>query len=242
MPSSGGARIYSLCVLTLQLSAYADTDDAVIQCEADVFARTYGDTREHLDDFYRGWEGQTHFVSVCDESSGRVMGVARLVTPGPMGLRAMASLREEPWCVDGEAYARAAGLDLETTWDVAGLGVRADRSSAMCTAALYHGLVLTGRVNEVSATVAILDERARELLAGVGIVYRPLPGLTTQPFDSSPASTPAYAPFAQMLATQRRVAPEAYRLVTLGIGLDEVRVQRPEAFLVRPQAMSVPSG
>lgn len=67
-------------VMNLALTEYVDTDEAVLNCEAAIFARTYGDTRDHLDEFYRGYEQQTCFLSLTDDS-GRVVGVARLVRP-----------------------------------------------------------------------------------------------------------------------------------------------------------------
>jgi hypothetical protein len=42
-----------------------------------------------------------------------------------------------------------------------------------------------------------------------------------------------YAHFAPMLDNQRREFPDAYRLVTLGVGLDGILVPEPEAFVRR---------
>jgi hypothetical protein len=69
-----------------------------------------------------------------------------------------------------------------------------------------------------------VDERVRGILETFGLYTTALPGAKPAPFEGSPASTPVYGHCAQMLDAQRRVNPEAYRLVTQGVGLDAVRI------------------
>lgn len=193
------------------------------RCEADVFLARFGNTREQLEEEYGAFADQSLFVSLVDDDD--VIAAARLITPGPAGLKTLVDLSAGPWRVDGAAAARAVGLDLASTWDVATISARGKAGrGVLASAALYHGLVLTARANDVSATVAVLDERVRGLLDAVGLFYRPLPGTWAADYLGSAASTPVYAHFGAMLDEQKRTAPEGYRLVTLGIGLDDVQV------------------
>jgi hypothetical protein len=66
----------------------------------------------------------------------------------------------------------------------------------------------------------------------MGIVYQAFPGCRPMPYCGSPASVPVYADMASMVSQQRRTLPEAHRLVTLGIGLDDVELPGPLGFVV----------
>jgi hypothetical protein len=108
-------------------------------------------------------------------------------------------------------------------------------------AALYHGLIKASAVNDVRGFVSLIDERVRRLLSMFGLVVHPIPGTTTAAYGGSQATTPVWADAAAFVGDQRRNNPEAYRLITLGVGLDGVRVPGPEAFrLRRPAATRSP--
>lgn len=203
------------------------------ECEAEVFLRWFGNTREQLDEEYGPYEHRSVFLVIADGDD--VVAFVRLVTPGPAeGFKTLVDVAREPWGVDGVRSAAAAGIDLASTWEVATLGVRKGAANpGVLSMALYHGLMTTARVNRMTTFVAVLDERVRRLLASVGIITRALPGTSTATYLGSPSSTPVYAHFAPMLDNQRREFPDAYRLVTLGIGLDGVSVPAPEAFRLR---------
>jgi hypothetical protein len=207
--------------------------EAARACEAEVFLSWYGNTPEQLDDEYGGYTDSSVFIALADDE-GNVAGTCRVIVPGPAGLKTLHDIGGEPWGLDGVRSARAAGLDLTTTWDVATLGVRdgAGAKGVMAAAALYHGLVLATRVNQVSSLVSILDERVRMLLRSVGVVTHPLPGATTAPYLGSKASTPVYGKMVQALDTWRRIAPEAFRLIAHGNGLHGVRVPDPAMFVL----------
>jgi hypothetical protein len=51
-----------------------------------------------------------------------------------------------------------------------------------------------------------------------------LPGTIAMPYDGSASSIPLWGDLPAMADHQRRVAPEAHRLVNLGIGLDGIRL------------------
>src|SRR5690606_31667501 len=85
------------------------------------------------------------------------------------------------------------------------------------------------------------DERARRILRSVALVMHALPGTTPQDYLGSAASTPMYVHAAQLMDNQRRTSPEAYRLLTLGVGLDDVVVPPLAAFRFPSDAAPVTS-
>jgi hypothetical protein len=205
-------------------------------CEAEVFLKWFGNTAEQIDQEYDPYEDNSVFLVLADRDE--VVAAVRLLAPGGRsGLKTLADVGREPWGVDGARAAAAVGMDLRSTWEIATLGARRGTAAngQRLSLALYHGLITVARVNRMSSFVAILDERVRRLLDSVGILTRPLPGTTTAPYLGSQASTPVYVHCAPTLENQRKHFPDAYRLVTLGIGLDGVTVPAPEAFRLRPR-------
>lgn len=222
---------------------------ATRECEAAIFAEHYGNTAEQLSAEYSAYEHDTVFLALTDPD-GAVTGVARLQVAGALTLKTLVDVTRPPWEADAARLVAAAGIDLERTWDVSTIGVRASRGAAgkMHHAMLMHGLLRVGSVNRMGAFVAILDEHVRALLGRMGLVYYALPGLSTEAYLGSPASTPVYAPFDRFLEVQRQRSPEAYRLVTLGIGLDglvsptvaDLTLRRPRRELDLRSGMLVP--
>ncbi|WP_225754440.1 hypothetical protein [Actinotalea sp. Marseille-Q4924] len=217
--------------LTLHFDVTGDLLEAARDCEAEVFLRWYGNTREQLADEYGPYEDSSAFLCIADEH-GDVLAAARLLAPGgSSGLKTLTDVGREPWYVDGARSARAAGAELDTTWDVATIGVRRQSNdTARLSLALYHGVVNVCRANGMSGFVAVLDERVRRLLDSVGIVTRTLPGASTAPYLGSPQSTPVYVLRSAIFDQQRREFPDAYRLITLGHGLDGIAVPDLEDF------------
>lgn len=209
--------------------------EAARRCEAAAFDAHYGISRHQLDAEFTDFEESSVFLAICD-ADDVAMATARLVTPGPAGPKFVADLRRGPWDLDGLAAARDAGLDLSTTWDIATVGSRPQAGRAV-SLALYHGLHLAASVNDVTATVAVLNESVRRLLGMRGLFFDALPGARTMPFDGSPASTPVYARHAEQVATARRRNPEGYRLVIAGIGLDGISVPPRSAFELQRDAV-----
>lgn len=217
--------------LTLHFDVTGDLLQGARDCEAEVFLRWYGNTREQLAQEYGAYEDSSAFLCVADEH-GEVLAAARLLAPGGRaGLKTLTDVARAPWHVDGARAARAAGAELDTTWDVATLGVRRQvRDAARLSLALYHGVVNVCQANGMSGFVAVLDDRVRRLLDSVGIVTRTLPGTSTAPYLGSPRSTPVYVLRSFLFDQQRRDFPDAYRLVTLGQGLDGIAVPGLEQF------------
>ncbi len=246
-PARAGAA-----VLSLHVNPTGELLEAARECEAEIFQRWYGNSRRQLDAEYGPYEHATAFIVLCREGDGgtmvvdglEVVGVTRVIRPNSRGLKTFTDVALPPWEVDPDRASRAAGLDPATTWEVATIGVRSGRGLAgrQCAAALYHGLVLAGRVNDVHALVAVLDEKVRGMLEAAGLGMQALPGTKPMPYLGSAASTPVFGELAAMLSRQRRHSPEAYRLVTLGVGLSGVTVPPPEAFLLPVPAISVTAG
>ena len=219
-------------VLTVAFNVTGDELAAARACEADVFLSAFGNTRDQLDDEYGPYDEASLFMSVSN-AVGDVLGVCRFILPSPAGLKTLNDVAREPWCVDGVRSARAVGIDPENCWDMATLGVRDGfrGPGLMVAMALYHGILKTGAVNGVPAATAIMDDHVRRALGVFDYVYPALPGTATSTYLGSPASTPVYF-LTSSLVAQRRRNPDAYRLLSLGIGLDGINVPDDSAFLV----------
>jgi hypothetical protein len=206
--------------------------DAARDCEADVFLQWYGNTRAQLEDEYGPYEDASVFLAL-EDSTGDVVATMRLIAPvSEVGLKALNDVGNDPWNVDGRRAARAAGLDLASTWEIATLGSRRQQGSARIrnSLALYHGYGVLARVNAMSAFIAILDERVRRMLDMIGLTTHPLPGTGPGRYLGSDASTPVYGVNARMADQQRRDHPDSFALVAMGSGLDGIDVPPDDAF------------
>jgi hypothetical protein len=219
--------------LRLVFDPQSELRQSVFECEAEIFRRSYGVAYpDHVAEF-APYEDATTFIAVLDEAD-RALGAMRIIKPNPIGLKTINESCGEPWKIDGPRAARAVGLGQTSTWDVATVGVPAGagRHRLAITAALYHGLVLAARQNGVRSLVMTLDERVRAILTAGGLITNALPGARPGPFCGSKASTPVYGHCDAMLDTQRRVNPDAYRLIVQGVGLDAISVPSPRNFVL----------
>jgi hypothetical protein len=211
-------------------------------CESEVFLQTYGNTEADFAAEYGPYDADSHFIALADRD-GDVVGACRLISPSPLGLKTVNDVSRPPWEVDGKRAVRAAGADPDLAWDVATIAVRQRRGlTPLASAALYHGLVLATRANAVRWIVMMLDERARRLLAMAGFVARPIPGTTTAEYLGSGATTPLVGDVAAMIDNQRRTNPDAYRLMSLGAGLDGFEIPPLESWVVTDSNSERPSG
>src|SRR6266516_2505543 len=145
--------------------------EAARECEADIFLQTFGNTRADLAAEYAAYDDASVFLALVDPAD-KVIGVCRLIMPSDAGLKSLNDLAREPWNVDGQRAARAAGVDLASTWDFATIGVRPDAAANVrmfAAVALYHGVLMSGQVNDVESVVMILDDRALALVTAAGI-------------------------------------------------------------------------
>jgi hypothetical protein len=221
--------------LRLVFDPSGDVLQAARACEADIFYQAYGNSPQLLAEEYAAYEDNSVFVALAD-SGDEVLGVVRLLAPGER-LKTLDDLAHEPWLTDSKRSVAAARIDLSSTWDVATIGVRPGQKQhrARLAFALYHSLIVAARVNEASTFMAILDERVRRLLDTVGITMHSMPGASPMPYLGSRASTPVFCRVAPMLDNQRRNLPDAYRLVTLGVGLEDIEVPPIDHFRYVPR-------
>lgn len=209
------------------------------QCEAEAFLRRYGNTAEQLALQYGPYEAQCVFISLIDKQD-EVIATTRVTAPGPLGNKTLDDCSLPVWGVDGDRALRSCGVDPAATWDVTTISVRSGTQRAtFASAALYHGLIQTMRANGAEATVAILDARVRLLLGTLGLRYRAIPGTFEANYLGSPASVPVFAPFAAMMDEQRRRMPDSYRLLALGVGLDDIALPPMQAFRFRARPQSL---
>jgi len=229
--------------LKLHFDPSGDLLAAARDCEAEVFLRWFGNTRAQLDEEYSEYDHASVFIALAHDD-GEVVGICRLITPSPSGLKTLNDVAREPWLVDGERAARAARIDQRTSWDVATLGVRPGLGGAklLAGASLYHGLIVGTRMNRISTIVMMLDEQVRSLLTSLGLLTHALPGTMTAPYLGSPSTTPVYGHCAQMLDGQRQQNPDAYRLVAQGVGLDGITPIDPASFVLgrRRRVLTLP--
>ncbi|MDQ2835895.1 MAG: hypothetical protein M3Y42_14795 [Actinomycetota bacterium] len=218
-------------MLSLQFNPEHELLAATRDCEAAVFLRAYGNTREQLAAEYGPYEDASIFIALT-ESGGDVLGACRLIRPTEAGLKSLQDAGRPPWSVDVARSVRAAGLDVANTWDVATIGYRRGLKGAarLAGAALFHGLIQAVRANEVASAVMIIDERVRGLLAAAGMFGRTLPGTGPASYLGSAASTPVYEHCAQAFDRQRSGNPDAFRLFVQGVGLDGISVPELAAF------------
>jgi hypothetical protein len=212
---------------------------AALECEADVFLETYGNTIDQLADEYGRYADSTGFMTLLDEH-GSALATTRFIASGPAGLKTLNDVGRRPWNVDGVRSARAAGLDPASTWDIATISVRRNTGrGSLPAAALYHGIAAATRANDVDAIVMIMDARARRLLSASGLQTQTLPGTAEGEYLGSPKSTPLWGHLGDMFALQRRTNPDAYRLIYQGIGLDGISLPTDWAWHRRSQTSRV---
>jgi len=221
--------------LRLVLDPVGSELEAALDCEAEVFLSTYGNTAEDFGREYGPYADATGFMTVLDETD-TALATMRFITPGLAGLKTLNDIARPPWCTDGLRSARAAGIDPDRTWDVGTIAVRrAPGRATLCSAALYHGLLRATQANGIDSIVMIMDARPRRLLSASGLHPNVLPGTGEGEYLGSPRSIPLWANLDRVFDQQRRTDPDAYRLIYQGIGLDGITLP---ADWTRPQRAS----
>ena len=218
-------------LLNLHFDVRDELLDATLDCEEAVFLESFGNTRNQLEEEYGPYNDQSLFIAVSDDS-GLVVGACRIIRPGSAGLKTLNDVGRQPWGVDGQRSARAAGIDVSKTWDIATIGVRRQYRGPqlMVAMAMYHAIMRSTRINEVATATAILDSAAFQVLADAGYLFTTLPGTAPAPYLGSESSIPVYGHWSGLADAQRRMYPELYRLITLGIGIDGVTFPDDQAY------------
>ena len=226
---------------TMHVDPTGDVRSAAKACEESVFLDTYGNTSSQWEEEYGPYERHSVFLTVT-EPGGDAVAALRFIRPSIVGLKTLVDAGRSPWFVDGTRSARSAGMALDQTWDVATLSLRKGvAGGGLLPAALYHGLFQATRANGVRWIVMILDSRVRRLLNSVSIETRALPGTRPGPYLGSESSVPLWGDMPQMADRQRRLNPDAHRLINLGIGLDGIKVPGPAEFVISDHDALVPS-
>ena len=148
--------------LRFVLDPVGDELTAALDCEADVFLQTYGNTIDQLADEYGPYAEATGFMTLLNENC-LALATTRFIAPGPAGLKTLNDARRAPWNVDGMRSALAAGIDPSKTWDIATIAVRRSSRGSPAAAALYHGIATAANANNIDSIIMIMDARARRL-------------------------------------------------------------------------------
>ncbi|MGH8861358.1 MAG: hypothetical protein ACRDVG_09030 [Jatrophihabitantaceae bacterium] len=218
----------------LHFDPESDVLRAARECEAAVFLDQYGNSSQQWDEEYGPYDDTSAFLAIT-EPGGDAVAAMRVILPSVIGLKTLADVARPPWSIDGHRAARAAGMSIEHTWDVATIAVRNGAGNGgLLSAALYHGLFRAVRANTARWIVMILDARAQRLLNAVDIRTTRLPGTVGGPYLGSASSAPLWGEMAAMADHQRTVNPDAHRLINLGVGLDGVSLPAPAQFVLAP--------
>ena len=221
--------------LRLVFDARGEVAEAARRCEADVFLARFGNTPEQIAVEYGPYEEASVWLAVMADD-GVAHAAGRLIRPGPAGLKTLNDLRREPWRVDPVAAARRAGVDPSASWESATFAVRPGlrRRGYDAMEALFYGLAVGSLVNGFEAVVAVIDDRVLQLFGSIGLFLNPFPGTGPGPYLGSPRSSALYAFTDEILATQRRVAPDKWRAITTGEGITGTTVPEPATMLLPP--------
>lgn len=203
--------------------------DAAARLEAEVFGRWFDNTADQLREEYDAYADRTFFLTVTDRRTGAPVGSLRVITGGPTN-KTVTDCGRPPWdAPPGDLVARAE-LDLTSTWDVATVAVDPAAVSGPARAevalALYHGLTTTALARGVTSLTAMLDDRVLDRLRGLGMPWRPLPGLAGAPYLGSPSTTPVFLHHADGRAGVARDAALG-ALVVRGEGYAAVEIPAP---------------
>ena len=221
--------------MRLVFDAKGEAAAAARQCEADVFLDRFGNTAEELAAEYGPYQSASVFIALLDDD-GVAQAAARMIRPGPAGLKTINDLARDPWGVDPVLAARRAGVDPSRSWEAATFAVRRGvrRRGYDAMEALFYGVAVGSIVNEYETVTAVIDEYVLGMVGGLGLFLHPFPGTEPGPYLGSPSSSALYAHVAEILATQRRVAPHKWRAITTGEGLAGITVPDPATMRLPP--------
>jgi hypothetical protein len=229
--------------MSTQFTVHFDPSGEVLEaaraCESAVFLAEYGNTTDQWEEEYGPYDDASVFVAIT-EPGGDAVAAMRIIVPSDLGLKTLVDVARPPWSVDGHRAARAAGMAIARTWDVATLAVRPRCPSVpLVPAALYHALFRATRANAVRWIVMILDQRVRRLLNAVGIETHALPGTRPGPYLGSEASVPLWGDMPRMADRQRASNPDGHRLINLGVGLDDMALPDPAQYVLARRRSAV---
>ena len=180
----------------VKVAATAEERREARRIEEHVFGEAFGNTPEQLRSEYAPYEAASRFL-LCPGTGRAANGVARLIEPSRARLKTLVDVEAAPWDVDGDATARAAGLDLDRTWDVATLAVLPHARQGEVSFALYTALLRTMTAAGALSWTAIVDTKVLVLLRRVGVSVDALPGLRPAAYLGSASSVPVFGHLAK---------------------------------------------
>ncbi|MGL5829502.1 MAG: hypothetical protein ACRC0L_08030, partial [Angustibacter sp.] len=203
--------------------------------EAEEFFAQYGCSREVHDHDYGPWEPWTRFllISDTDQQKRTLVGVIRLIGPGPLGSQTLHAAGGEPWSVPASTAMDIPGISWEGTWDVATIAVRQSPGDRRVGLLAWQSIVRFALVNEISAMAAVLDLRVRSVMSSLGLLVENLPGCAPAPFEGSDASVPVIRSIPALLADLAARRPDNYELMTTArplvsvVGLEDEALRVP---------------
>jgi hypothetical protein len=222
-------------MMRLVFDAQGEAAEAARRCEADVFLDRFDNTAEELAEEYGPYDSASVFIALLDDD-GVAHATARMIRPGPAGLKTVNDLAGEPWGIDPVLAVRRAGVDLAVSWEAATFAVRRGvrRRGYDAMEALFYGVAVGSIVNEYETVTAVIDEHVLGMVGGLGLFLHQFPGTEPGPYLGSPSSSALYAHVEEILATQRRVAPRKWRAITTGEGLAGITVPDPSTMRLPP--------
>lgn len=218
---------------TMHFDPGPDVAAAARACEHDVFLQTYGNTSDEWEEEYGPYDDASVFLAIT-ESGGDAVAASRVIMPSGAGLKTLVDAARPPWFVDGNRAAAEAGLIVEQTMDIATIAVRKGVPNAgLLSAAMYHGLTMATRANGMRWVVMIMDLRARRLLSMMSLETHELPGTEPGFYLGSESSVPVWAEVSAMMAKQLAANPDGYRMISEGVGFDDIRLPATTDFALK---------
>jgi N-acyl-L-homoserine lactone synthetase len=207
--------------LRLLVADTAEEEEAARVVEARVFAESFGNTAEVMEQEYGRYADRSRFVLVVDDRDGSALGAARLVVPDDTGeLKTLTDVTGAPWRLRVPDVLSAAGLSGRPVWDVATLAVdrrrRSGASASEITLALCHGLYRYSRTSGADGLVTILDDRVLRLLRVMGVPWTAMAGAGSRCYLGSPASTPCVCTVDAIATSVRARRPDVASAVLDG--------------------------
>ena len=191
--------------LRLHFDPTGDVLAGARECEAEVFLRAYGNTRDEIADEYGPYEDASVFIALTDESD-EVVAETRLIGPSPAGLKTLNDVSRSTVAHRRSAFRASGGRRSAARPGTS----RPSGSVRSCAArglpaatAMYHGIVAGIRANNLRWVVMLMDERARRLLSALDCETFVLPGTWAGDYMGSPACTPLWADVQTMMDVQR---------------------------------------
>ncbi len=193
--------------------------------EREVFMEFFGNSPELLAAEYDPYEIGTMFLLIVDHRRLVAAGAERFIMPSAAGLKTLHDI-ERVWQQSLPDVLERSGVDLDVdrTWDVATIGVRAeyrgDASNGLLSASFLQGVIQLGHAFGVKHFVTTLDLVVYRLVQD--LCGRPLAsfaGIEPMRYLDSPASVPLYIDMADY-ADRLRADPAQYDMWIDGRGLE----------------------